>query len=410
MRLKWKQDWTLLIILFLLLRLLFSAMGLAVALGPTPVPQASGAEYDSTIPLLHLDKISQLMVNVWYRWDTGWYLQIAAFGYIPGSGNIAFMPLYSWLIHGLAILTGNYLLSALIIANLAALAVFFLLYEAANLEGLNSRTSMTVVMFFALFPTAFFLFAAYTESLFLALVLGFWLAARRKAWLLAGLLGGLATLCRVQGVILCIVLAWLWLASLVESGAVSTGPLAQARQVMGLVTSRSGWRTILASLHHPAWVGILIPAFTFAGYSLVLRLMNLNSISDTLNSYWQIRPVMPWTGLALFIKRLFTTQLIFIDFLDLIFLATMLVLLVIGLRRLDPALSLYSWLTLAVLFTRGTPPTLLMSFSRYLLVLFPAFFILGKIRSRRLRLGLWMLSFILEIMMLFGFLQWRFIA
>jgi hypothetical protein len=163
-------------------------------------------------------------------------------------------------------------------------------------------------------------------------------------------------------------------------------------------------------LRHPAWLGILIPPLTFAGYLLVMRLMNLGSISDSLNSYWYIRPVLPWTGVALFINRLFTTQLIFIDFLDLTFLVILLVLLVIGLRRLDLALSLYSWLMLAVLFTRGTPPTLLMSFSRYLLVLFPAFFVLGKMRNQWLRLGLWMLSFILEIMMLFGFLQWRFIA
>ena len=410
MRLKWKQDWTLLLILFLVLRLLYSAIGLTVALGPSPVPQASGAQYDSTAPLLHPDKASQLLVNVWFRWDTGWYLQIAAFGYIPGSGNIAFMPLYSWLIHGLAALTGNYLLSALIISNLAALAVLFLLYEVASLEGLDSRTSLTVVMFFALFPTAFFLFAAYTESIFLALVLGFWLAARHKAWLLAGFLGGFATLCRIQGVILSAVLAWLWLASLVETGTARASPLEQARQVMGLVTSRSGWRTIFASLRHPAWVGAFIPVLTLAGYTLVMRLMNLNSLTDTFNSYWYIRPVMPWTGVALFIKRLFTTRLIFIDYLDLIFLGFMLALLVSGLRRLDPALSLYSFLTLAILFTRGTPPTLLMSFSRYLLVLFPAFFILGKIRSRPLRVGVWTLSFTLQTLMLYGFLQWRFIA
>ena len=410
MRLKWKKDWTLLIILFLVLRLLYSAIGFAVALGPSPVPEASGVQYDSTIPLLHLDKISQLLVNVWYRWDTGWYLQLAAFGYIRGSGNIAFMPLYSWLIHGLAILTGNYLLSALIISNLAALAVFFLLYEVAIFEGLGSRASLMVVFFFALFPTAFFLFAAYTESIFIALVLGLWLAARRKTWLLAGLLGALATLCRIQGVILSAVLAWLWLASLVENGSARDAPLEQARQVMGLLTSRSGWRTIFTRLRTPAWLGILFPALTLAGYSLVMRLMNLNSISDTFNSYWYIRPVMPWTGVALFLQRLFTTQLIFIDYLDLFFLIVMLILLVIGLRRVDPAFSLYSFLTVAVLFTRGTPPTLLMSFSRYLLVLFPAFLVLGKMRNQSLRLGLWMLSFTLQILMLFGFLEWRFIA
>jgi hypothetical protein len=273
MRLIWKKDWTLLILLFLIFRLIYTGIGLVVAMGPSPIPQASGAEYDSTIPLLHLDKLSQALVNVWYRWDTGWYLQIAAFGYISGSGNIAFMPLYSWLIRGFVFLTNDYLFSALVISNLAALAVFFLLYEVANMEGLGSSDSMKAVLFMAFFPTAFFLFAAYTESIFIALVLGLWLAARRKAWLLAGLLGGLATL-----------------------------------------------------------------------------------------------------------------------------------------RRLDPALSLYSIVTIAVLFSRGTPPTLLMSFSRYLLVLFPAFLLLGKIHKRSFRLAIWAPSICLQVLMLYGFLQWRFIA
>jgi hypothetical protein len=410
MRLRWKKEWTQLVILFLALRLLYSAIGMAVALGPNPVPQATGAQYDSTAPLLHPDRVSQLLVNVWFRWDTGWYLHLAAFGYIPGNGNTSFMPLYSWLIRGLASLSGNYLLSALIISNLAALAVFILLYETARQEGLDAKASLTVVVFFGLFPTAFFLFAAYTESTFLALVLGSWLVARRKVWLLAGLLGGLATLCRIQGVILSAVLVWLWLASLVEMGITGTNPLGQVRRVVGLVTNRSGWRTILASLRRPAWLGLLLPILTFAGYALGMRLLHLNFISDTLNSFWYIRTVMPWTGMVLFVERLFSAHLILIDYLDLIFLVFMLVLLVIGLRRLAPALTLYSFLTMAVLFMRGTPPTLLMSFSRYLLVLFPAFLILGKMRSRPLRLGLWMLSFTMQTVMLFGFLQWRFIA
>ncbi len=410
MRLKWKKDWTLLIILFLALRLIYSAIGLSVALGPSPVPQASGAQYNLTAPLLKQDGISQILVNVWFRWDTGWYLHLAAFGYIPNSGNTTFMPLYSWLIRGLVILTGNYLFAALIISNLAGLAVFFLLYKVANLEGSNSRTSLTVVVFFALFPTAFFLFAAYTESTFLALVLGFWLAARRKAWLLAGLLGGWATLCRIQGVILSGVLAWLWLASLVEVHTTGTTPLGQARKVVGLVTSRSGWRNIFASLRSSVWVGLLLPFLAFAGFSVAMRVLNLSSLTGTLNSFWYIQTVMPWTGLMLFVERLLTTHLILIDYLDLIFLVIMLLLLVIGLRHLDPALTLYSFLTLTVLFMRGTPPTLLMSFSRYLLVLFPAFLLLGKMCSRPLRLGLWTLSFTLQTVMLLGFLEWRFIA
>ena len=45
-------------------------------------------------------------------------------------------------------------------------------------------------MFLLIFPTAYFLHIGYTESLFLALVLGSFLAARTDRWWLAGLSAG----------------------------------------------------------------------------------------------------------------------------------------------------------------------------------------------------------------------------
>jgi 5-carboxymethyl-2-hydroxymuconate isomerase len=59
---------------------------------------------------------------------------------------------------------------------------------------------------------------------------------------------------------------------------------------------------------------------------------------------------------------------------------------------------------------RGTPPHLLDSFNRYLLALFPVFLVLAKIRSRALRLGIWVVSFGMQIFLLLGFLDWRWIA
>jgi len=59
---------------------------------------------------------------------------------------------------------------------------------------------------------------------------------------------------------------------------------------------------------------------------------------------------------------------------------------------------------------RGTPPHLLDSFNRYLLSLFPAFLVLGGVRSQVLRLGLWVVSFGLQIFLLLGFLDWRWVA
>ena len=182
------------------------------------------------------------------------------------------------------------------------------------------------------------------------------------------------------------------------------------RLVWELVTSRAGWQRIGQALRRPAWIGILLPAIAFLGWTLALRLGGLGSIPETLERHWGIRTVMPWTGVWLFLQRLFTTPRVFVDFIDLLTLVLVISLLVIGLRRLDPALSLFAWLTLALFFMRGTPPHLLDSFSRYMLSVFPAFLALGRIRNRLVRIPLWALSFSLQIFLVMGFLDWRWVA
>ena len=390
----WKREWALPLALFLTLRLVASALGYVLASGPDPEPLASGPVYTAADSLLHPDRFSHLFVNVWERWDTGWYLKIAALGYDPADGTASFSPLYPWLTGALGRLTGDYLLSALLISNLAALAVFILLYEAARAEGLTGEQPAFAVLFLGFFPSAFFLFAAYTDSLFLAFALGVWLAARQGKWLLAGLLGGLATLTRLQGALLTPVLVLLWLKE--------TAGFSQLQPAT--------WRRSLATLRAPSWLATLLPALAFAGWIIFLRAAGLGSVPATLAEHWGIRTVAPWTGVWLFIERLFTDRLYFIDFVNLAVLAGVLVLLVLGLRRVDPALSLYAWLSLAVFFMRGTPPHLLDSFNRYLLALFPAFLVLAKVRSRPLRLALWVVSFGLQTLLLIGFLDWRWIA
>ena len=405
---RWKKEWILLIALFLTLRLVSSALGAVIASGPDPQPLASGPIYTAADALLHQDRISHLLVNVWERWDTGWYLKIAGFGYNAADGTVSFLPLYPGLVHVLGALIGNELLAALLISSLACLLTILLIYEVARCEGLNNPSALWASFFFAFFPSFFFLFAAYTDSLFLALTLGTWLAARHRQWVAAGLLGGLATLCRLQGALLSPVLGWVFLAG--AAGVSGARPMEQVRQVAALWTARSGRSKLWAALKNPAWLALLIPALTFLGYSLYLSLSGLGSIPATLEQHWGIRTVAPWTGFGLFLERLFTTPRVFIDWIDLGSLVVVLVLLGLGLRRLDPALSLYSWLTLALFFMRGTPPHLLDSFNRYLLSLFPVFLILAGMRSRILRLGWWALSLGLQFFLLLGFLDWRWVA
>lgn len=388
-----KRKWLLCLGIFLVLRLIASYLGYVIYPNLEP-EQPDNPVYAAALSLLREDSFSQSFINVWARWDTSWYLKIAAFGYDPVNGTTAYLPLYPFLIAALGALTGDFMLSALIVSNLAALAVFILFYEVARVEGLNSSQAGFAVVSLAIFPTAFFFFAAYTDSLFMAFALGAWLSARYKHWLTTGILSGLATLTRMQGVLLMPVLGLLWL-----------------REVGGFqFLEPASWRKSLTNLRDNSWLGLLLPGMVFLGWNFYLGASGLGAMPDMLVTHWGIRTVPPWTGVWLFLIRLFTTRRVFVDYIDLGTLIFIIIFLIYGARRLDPMLSLYSWLNLALFFMRGTPPHLLDSFSRYMLAVFPAFLVMGKMRNHTLRLMLWMFSFILLIFLLMGFLDRRWIA
>jgi hypothetical protein len=72
----------------------------------------------------------------------------------------------------------------------------------------SEKTAQLAVLFLFIFPTSYFLHIPFTESLFLALTVGCFLAARKKAWFVAGILGALACSTRVNGIILIPALAF----------------------------------------------------------------------------------------------------------------------------------------------------------------------------------------------------------
>ena len=148
--------------------------------------------------------------NLWTAWersDAIWYLRIAADGYRPDDGSAAFFPLFPMLVRAVGWLTGGHLLLAgYLVANLALLGALIVLHRLTALE-LSEPAARRAVLYVCVLPTSFFLFAPYTESLFLLLSLGALLAARRRRWAVAGLLGLLAALTRSPGVLLALPLA-----------------------------------------------------------------------------------------------------------------------------------------------------------------------------------------------------------
>jgi hypothetical protein len=133
-------------------------------------------------------------------WDAGHYVAIADRGYdLPLRA--AFFPLYPVLGRVAGWAVGSPLLGALLVSFAALGAALYLLHRLVALE-VGERYAHPAVAVLALFPTAVFLSAIYTESLFLALTVGTFYAARRERWALAGLCGALAAATRNTGVLL----------------------------------------------------------------------------------------------------------------------------------------------------------------------------------------------------------------
>jgi hypothetical protein len=148
-----------------------------------------------------------VLVDVWARWDSDFFLRIAEDGYDRASA--AFFPLYPAAV-GLVgrILLGHYVLAGVLVSLAAALAAFVLLYRLAELR-LGADGARRAVLYLAVFPTSLFLQAVYSESLFLALALGAFLLAERGRFAGAGALAGLALLTRPAGLALLPALALL---------------------------------------------------------------------------------------------------------------------------------------------------------------------------------------------------------
>lgn len=144
------------------------------------------------------------VLYTWYHWDVIRFATIATRGYITPE-YAAFFPLYPALERSFSLLFHRDILeSGMIVSNLALLGTLIVFYRFVEME-FDKDTAKRSVLYLCIFPTAFFFFAAYNESLFLFFMLLCFYCMRRGSWWLAGLFGGLATLTRSIGLFLCII-------------------------------------------------------------------------------------------------------------------------------------------------------------------------------------------------------------
>lgn len=372
--------------LFLIMRLIMAAAALIVIqTHPVQPPDwmywnTSGATYTLTLPL---DAPLYSLVAPWHRYDTIWYTKNAMFGYVNDPG-IVFLPLYPALIRLLAPLSGSYVLASLIVSSLACIAAFQLLYRLILAVFKDRELARRTLILVAAFPTAYYLVAGYSESLFLALVLGVFLSAYHKRWLLVGLLAFGAGLTRLQGIILCLPLGWL--------------AYVRLREV--------GWRAQIARM--PALIGAPLAVGL---YLFFLRLHDFGPLDAFYASEWRSSTRLPWEGIMTFLERWTSGRALYYEIDNAFVLLVFVILAVLTLRKLKPAWVVYTWGTLTVLLMRYYELAQLDSMFRYVLQLFPCFIVLAMLVRHRWSLAAYIvIGGVWQILLLSRFVQWIWVA
>lgn len=155
------------------------------------------------------------LIDAWFYRDSQWYLTIVNDGYhYFGAGHrsaVAFFPVYPMLVKALhALVHLDPGICAMIVANLSFLGALIYLHRLCRRE-FGESTARRAVFYMAIFPTSFFSFAPYSESLFLMLSIGTLYYLRGGRWWVAGIFGGLAAATRIIGVVLALAFVWEYL-------------------------------------------------------------------------------------------------------------------------------------------------------------------------------------------------------
>lgn len=202
---------------------------------------------------------------LWKQWDARWYIGIAHYGYhftIHGKSALAFFPLFPLLIRILMVAGIVGVAAGILLSNGAFLGALFYLHALIQRER-GPDIAARAVWLLALFPTAFFTFAPYTESIFLLAAVGSIYHARRGEPARAGLWSAMAILSRSTGLILipAVLLALrdrgqrasvlATIPVLVASAVYAAYLAAQNIPLAALLTAQSGWHR---SLTFP-WTG-----------------------------------------------------------------------------------------------------------------------------------------------------------
>ena len=209
-------------------------------------------------------------IHIWDRWDVGLFDKVARYGYLspkyPERTEVDF-PGFPLLLRGLHVLIPSWVVCGLVISLFAGAASSAALWSlAAGDRPADRMAGNRAVLAMVLFPYAVFLFAGYSEGIFLAGASCAWLAARQQRWWLAGLCACLATSSRILGV------------------AVVAGLAVQYLMTERRLRASAVW--------------LAAPLLPIVGYLTYLRVRtgHWNAYTRAMEAYWHRSTDWPWHG------------------------------------------------------------------------------------------------------------------
>lgn len=183
----------------------------AGALGLRVVTACLAFLINAVVPMAQREQFTvfpstNLFWDTFARFDSGWYFNIARYGYEwveGGRSNLAFFPLYPLLMRYVALGLGGgrsrVYMAGILISWTAFVLAMVILHRLARVELKDDAAAARAVVFAAIFPFAFFFGVVYTEALFLCLSVAAFYGFRTRQWWLGALAGALATATRANG-------------------------------------------------------------------------------------------------------------------------------------------------------------------------------------------------------------------
>lgn len=254
-----------------------------------------------TVTSRRVDQIPGFL-QMWDRWDVGLFVKVARFGYFSSAYtdrtevNYPGLPLAMRLVHPLV---RNWVAAGLVVSALSGAVACAAIWALTSDES-GPRAGRRAVLLLVAFPYSVFLFAGYSEGLFLAFASTSWLAARRERWVLAAVLACGATGTRVLGVAF---LAALW----VEYLTTRRWRRRTAERI-ALRTAVAGRRARPARvLEILALVLPVVPPLAYLGY-LRVHTGHWNAYVRAEEAGWSRSFAMPWQGLATTWRQIFVAH------------------------------------------------------------------------------------------------------